>query len=200
MANLITRRNFLKCAGVAVLAVTASGIFTGCESGGGELSGYGVNQTVDVNGVKVTLLGYEQYGVAEIVGNYTEQSMVQICFKIDNQTDQVIDMGNSTENEAKKVWDAIKKNDYGSLRKSNFVTMTTSERLGNAAIAYKLGETGTTTYGTTSKIEPGKKGCIKVFTAVPSNWQQIGIQYTPEFAQDKTLSFVLNNTNKISKI
>ena len=196
MAALITRRNFLKCAGVAVLAVTASGIFTGCESGGGELSGYGIDQTVDVNGVKVTLLGYEQYGVAEIVGNYTKQSMIQICFKIDNQTeDQIIDMGNSTENEAKKVWDAIKKNDYGSLKKSDFVTMTTSERLGNAAIAFQLGETGTTNYGTMSKIKPGEKGCIKVFTAVPSNWEQIGIQYTPEFAKDKTLSFVLNRAD-----
>lgn len=200
MASVLTRRDFLKYAGVAALAVTASGIFTGCESGGGELSGYGVNQTVDINGVKVTLLGYEQYYTAEMAGNYSGKSMIQICFKIDNQTDGAIDMGNSTMNYSAKILKAIYENDYASLGKSDFVTMTASQRLGNAAIAYKLGETGTISAGGTSKIESGTKGCIKVFTAVPSNWEQIGIQYTPEFAKDKTIGFVLNRADKANKI
>lgn len=197
MANLITRRNFLKCAGVAVLAVTASGIFTGCESGGGELSGYGVNQTVDVNGVKVTLLGYEQYYVAEMAGNYSGQSMIKACFKIENQTENEIDMGNNSANYLTKVFQAIYKNDFASLSKSDFVTMTASQRLNNVAIAYKMGAAGTSSIGVIGKLKPNEMGCIRVFTAVPSNWEQIGIRYTPDFAKDKTLSFVLNNTNKI---
>lgn len=197
MANLITRRNFLKCAGVAVLAVTASGIFTGCESGGGELSGYGVNQTVDVNGVKVTLLGYEQYYVAEMAGNYSGQSMIKACFKIENQTENEIDMGNNSANYLEKVFQAIYKNDFASLSKSDFVTMTASQRLNNVAIAYKMGAAGTSSIGVIGKLKPNEMGCIRVFTAVPSNWEQIGIRYTPDFAKDKTLSFVLNNTNKI---
>ena len=197
MANLITRRNFLKCAGVAVLAVTASGIFTGCESGGGELSGYGVNQTVDVNGVKVTLLGYEQYYTAAMAGNYSGQSMIKACFKIENQTENEIDMGNSSENYLKKVFQAIYKNDFANLGKSDFVTMTTSQRLNNVAIAYRMNEAGTSSFGVIGELKPGESGCIRVFTAVPNNWEQIGIQYTPNFAKDKTLSFVLNNTNKI---
>lgn len=197
MANLITRRNFLKCAGVAVLAVTASGIFTGCESGGGELSGYGVNQTVDVNGVKVTLLGYEQYYAAEMAGNYSGQSMIKACFKIENQTENEIDMGNNSANYLAKVFQAIYKNDFASLGKSDFVTMTASQRLNNVAIAYKMGAAGTSSIGVIGKLKPNEMGCIRVFTVVPSNWEQIGIRYTPDFAKDKTLSFVLNNTNKI---
>lgn len=198
MANLITRRNFLKCAGVAVLAVTASGIFTGCESGGGELSGYGVNQTVDVNGVKVTLLGYEQYYTAEMAGNYSGQSMIKACFKIENGTESTtIDMGNNTKDYLAKVFQAIYKNDFASLGKSDFVTMTASQRLNNVAIAYKMSAAGTSSFGVIGELKPGESGCIRVFTAVPSNWEQIGIRYTPNFAQDKTLSFVLNNTNKI---
>lgn len=197
MANLITRRNFLKCAGVAVLAVTASGIFTGCESGGGELSGYGVDQTVDVNGVKVTLLGYEQYYAAEMAGNYSGQSMIKACFKIENQTENEIDMGNNSANYLDKVFKAIYKNDYASLGKSDFVTMTASQRLNNVAIAYKMSAAGTSSFGVIGELKPGESGCIRVFTAVPSNWEQIGIRYTPDFAKDKTLSFVLNNTNKI---
>lgn len=198
MASVLTRRDFLKYAGVAALAVTASGIFTGCESGGGgELSGYGVNQTVDVNGVKVTLLGYEQYYTAEMAGNYSGQSMIKACFKIENQTENEIDMGNNSANYLAKVSQAIYKNDFASLGKSDFVTMTASQRLNNVAIAYKMGAAGTSSIGVIGKLKPNEMGCIRVFTAVPSNWEQIGIRYTPDFAKDKTLSFVLNNTNKI---
>lgn len=200
MASVLTRRDFLKCAGVAVLAVTASGIFTGCGgSGGGSggLSGYGAGETVDINGVKVKLLGYEQYYTAEMAGNYAGQSMIQICFGIENQTDGAIDVGNSATNYLSKVLQAIYKNNFASLGKGDFVTATTSEKLDNAAIAYRTAATGTIDYGVISKLDPKETGCIKVFTVVPSKWEQIGIQYTPEFARDRTINFVLNSANKI---
>lgn len=58
MASM-SRRVFLKCAGAAALAVTASGIFAGCseEGGGSKDTVYGVNETVQINGVNVKLLG-----------------------------------------------------------------------------------------------------------------------------------------------
>ena len=60
MASM-SRRVFLKCAGAAALAVTASGIFTGCSEEGGGSGGtvYGANETVQINGVNVKLLGYQ---------------------------------------------------------------------------------------------------------------------------------------------
>ena len=99
MASYITRRNFLKCVGITALASTASGIFTGCsEGGGGEISGLGVNQTVTTTtGVKIKLLGYQQYSAAEMAGHYSGQTMIQACFAIDNQSGESIQMGNTSQ-------------------------------------------------------------------------------------------------------
>lgn len=50
MASM-SRRVFLKCAGAAALAVTASGIFTGCseEGGGSKDTVYGVGESTQIN-------------------------------------------------------------------------------------------------------------------------------------------------------
>lgn len=200
MASYITRRNFLKCAGITALAITASGIFTGCsEGGGGEISGLGVNQTVTTsNGVKIKLLGYQQYWVSEMTGNYSGQTMIQACFAIDNQSGESIQMGNTTQDYLKKVWDAIYKNKFDTLTKGDFVTATKNGQLNNVAIAYKTSQAGPITYGVIGTLEDKKTGCIKVFIALPDNWDQVGIRYTPSFAPDKTFSFVLNSSNRIS--
>lgn len=200
MASYITRRNFLKCAGITALAITASGIFTGCsEGGGGEISGLGVNQTVTTsNGVKIKLLGYQQYLLAEMTGNYSGQTMIQACFAIDNQSGGTIQMGNTTKDYIDKVLDAIYKNKFDTLTKGDFVTATKNGQLGNAAIAYRTSEAGSISLGIIGTLKDKEKGCIKVFIALPENWDQVGIRYTPSFAPDKTFSFVLNSSDRIS--
>lgn len=200
MASYITRRNFLKCVGITALAITASGIFTGCsEGGGGEISGLGVNQTVTTtNGVKIKLLGYQQYSAAEMAGHYSGQTMIQACFAIDNQSGESIQMGNTSQDYLKKVLYAVYNNRFDTLTKGDFVTATKNGQLGNAAIAYKTAEAGSISFGIIGTLEDKKTGCIKVFIALPDNWDQVGIRYTPSFAPDKTFSFVLNRSNKIS--
>lgn len=200
MASYITRRNFLKCAGITALAITASGIFTGCsEGGGGEISGLGVNQTVTTsNGVKIKLLGYQQYWVSEMTGNYSGQTMIQACFAIDNQSGESIQMGNTSQDYIKEVLKAVYNNKFDNLTKGDFVTATKNGQLGNAAIAYRTSEAGSITFGVIGTLKDKEKGCIKVFIALPDNWDQVGIRYTPSFAKDKTFSFVLNSSNRIS--
>lgn len=200
MASYITRRNFLKCAGITALAITASGIFTGCsEGGGGEISGLGVNQTVTTtNGVKIKLLGYQQYWVSEMTGNYSGQTMIQACFAIDNQSGGSIQMGNTSQDYIKEVLFAVYNNKFDNLTKGDFVTATKNGQLGNAAIAYKTSQAGSISFGIIGTLEDKKTGCIKVFIALPDNWDQVGIRYTPSFAKDKTFSFVLNRSDRIS--
>lgn len=200
MASYITRRNFLKCVGITALAITASGIFTGCsEGGGGEISGLGVNQTVTTsNGVKIKLLGYQQYWVSEMTGNYSGQTMIQACFAIDNQSGESIQMGNTSQDYIKEVLKAVYNNKFDNLTKGDFVTATKNGQLGNAAIAYKTSEAGSISFGIIGTLEDKKTGCIKVFIALPDNWDQVGIRYTPSFAKDKTFSFVLNRSDRIS--
>ncbi len=203
MASM-SRRVFLKCAGAAALAVTASGIFAGCseEGGGSKDTVYGVNETVQINGVNVKLLGYQQGFASEIAGNYADETLIAICFGLDNQSDKAIQMGNTTQDELKKVWDAIKKNDFDGLRKSDFVVVAKDKKLGHAAIGYSrmtpnAGIGDILGAGFLGTLEPQKSGCIKIFTLVPSNWEQIGIQYTPYFAPNETRSFVLNRANQL---
>lgn len=204
MASIMSRRVFLKCAGAAALAVTASGIFTGCSESGGDSSGtvYGVNETVQINGVNVKLLGYQQGFASEIAGNYADKTLIAVCFGLDNQSEKAIQMGNTTQDELSKVWDAIKNNEFETLGKSDFVMVAKDKKLGHAAIGYSgmtsAGIGNALGAGFLGTLEPQKSGCIKIFTLVPSDWEQIGIQYTPYFASNETYNFVLNRANKLS--
>lgn len=202
MASM-SRRVFLKCAGAAALAVTASGIFAGCSEEGGGSGGtvYGANETVQINGVNVKLLGYQQGSASKIAGKYADETLIAVCFGLDNQSENAIQMGNTTQDELSKVWDAITNNEFEKLGKSDFVMVAKDKKLGHAAIGYSgmtsAGIGDILGAGFRGTLEPKESGCIKIFTLVPSDWEQIGIQYTPYFAKNETYNFVLNRTNKV---
>lgn len=202
MASM-SRRVFLKCAGAAALAVTASGIFAGCseEGGGSKNTVYGANETVQINGVNVKLLGYQQGFASEIAGNYADETLIAICFGLDNQSDKAIQMGNTAQDKLSDVRKAIKNNNFDALKKSDFVVVAKDKKLGHAAIGYSrmtdAGISDALGAGIIGTLEPKKSGCIKIYAIVPSDWEQIGIQYTPYFAKNETYNFVLNRTNKL---
>lgn len=202
MASM-SRRVFLKCAGAAALAVTASGIFAGCSEEGGGSGGtvYGVNETVQINGVNVKLLGYQQGSASKIAGNYADKTLIAVCFGLENQSDKAIQMGNTAQNKLDDVWKAIKNNKFDTLGESEFVVVAKDKKLGHAAIGYSgmtdAGIGDILGAGFRGTLEPKESGCIKIFTLVPSDWEQIGIQYTPYFAKNETYNFVLNRTNKL---
>lgn len=204
MASM-SRRVFLKCAGAAALAVTASGIFAGCseEGGGSKDTVYGVNETVQINGVNVKLLGYQQGSASKIAGNYADKTLIAVCFGLENQSDKAIQMGNTAQNKLDDVWEAIKNNKFDTLGESEFVVVAKDKKLGHAAIGYSgmtdAGIGDILGAGFRGTLEPKESGCIKIFTLVPSDWEQIGIQYTPYFAKNETYNFVLNRANKLNK-
>lgn len=203
MASM-SRRVFLKCAGAAALAVTASGIFAGCseEGGGSKNTVYGVNETVQLNGVNVKLLGYQQGFASELAGNYADKTLIAICFGLDNQSEKAIQMGNTAQDKLDDVWKAINNNKFDTLDESEFVVVAKDKKLGHAAIGYSgmtpnAGIGNILGAGFLGTLEPQKSGCIKIYAIVPSDWEQIGIQYTPYFAKNETYNFVLNRTNKL---
>lgn len=65
-------------------------------------------------------------------------------------------------------------------------------------ISYKETQPGLKSYGVRDNLKPKETGCIKIYAVVPSNWEQIGIQYTPYFAPNETRNFVLNRANKLN--
>lgn len=203
MASM-SRRVFLKCVGAAALAVTASGIFAGCseEGGGSKNTVYGANETVQINGVNVKLLGYQQGFGSEIAGNYADKTLIAICFGLDNQSEKAIQMGNTAQDKLSDVLKAIKNNKFDTLGESEFVVVAKDKKLGHAAIGYSrmtpnAGIGDILGAGFLGTLEPQKSGCIKIYAIVPSDWEQIGIQYTPYFAPNETRSFVLNRSNQL---
>ncbi|WP_181567102.1 hypothetical protein [Faecalibacterium hattorii] len=200
----MSRRVFLKCVGAAALAVTASGIFAGCseEGGGSKNTVYGANETVQINGVNVKLLGYQQGFGSEIAGNYADKTLIAICFGLDNQSEKAIQMGNTAQDKLSDVWKAIKNNKFDTLGESEFVVVAKDKKLGHAAIGFSrmtpnAGIGDILGAGFLGTLEPQKSGCIKIYAIVPSDWEQIGIQYTPYFAPNETRSFVLNRSNQL---
>ena len=188
----------------AALAVTASGIFAGCseEGGGSKNTVYGANETVQINGVNVKLLGYQQGFGSEIAGNYADKTLIAICFGLDNQSEKAIQMGNTAQDKLSDVWKAIKNNKFDTLGESEFVVVAKDKKLGHAAIGYSrmtpnAGIGDILGAGFLGTLEPQKSGCIKIYAIVPSDWEQIGIQYTPYFAPNETRSFVLNRSNQL---
>lgn len=198
MASM-SRRVFLKCAGAAALAVTASGIFTGCSEEGGGSGGtvYGVNETVQINGVNVKLLGYRMDPISGMVENYAGKTFITVYIGLDNQSEQTVKMGNTTETKLAEVLKAIYKNQYETLGKSDFKMTSDSGKIGHAEIGYLTDETGLKSYGVRDNLQPKQTGCIKIFAIVPSDWEQISIQYTPYFAPNETRNFVLNRANQL---
>lgn len=199
MATNLSRRVFLKCAGAAALAVTASGIFAGCapSGGGSKDTVYGVGESTQINGVNVKLLGYRQDKISGMVGNYAGKTFITVCIGLENQSEQTVKMGNTTETELAEVLKAIYNNQYETLGKSDFKMTSDSGKIGHAEIGYLTDETGLKSYGVRDNLNPKETGCIKIYAVVPSNWEQIGIQYTPYFAQHETRSFVLNRADKL---
>lgn len=199
MATNMSRRVFLKCAGAAALAVTASGIFTGCapSGGGSKDTVYGVGESTQINGVNVKLLGYRQDKISGMVGNYAGKTFITVCIGLENQSEQTVKMGNTTETELAEVLKAIYNNQYETLGKSDFKMTSDSGKIGHAEIGYLTDETGLKSYGVRDNLNPKETGCIKIYAVVPSNWEQIGIQYTPYFAPNETRNFVLNRADKL---
>lgn len=148
------------------------------------------------------LLGYQQGFASELAGNYADETLIAICFGLDNQSEKAIQMGNTAQDKLDDVWKAIKNNDFGSLGEREFVVVAKDKKLGHAAIGYSrmtpnAGIGDILGAGFLGTLEPQKSGCIKIYAIVPSDWEQIGIQYTPYFASNETRSFVLNRVNKL---
>ena len=144
MATNMSRRVFLKCAGAAALAVTASGIFAGCSASGGGSKDtvYGVGESTQINGVNVKLLGYRQDPISGMIENYAGKTFITVCIGLENQSEQTVKMGNTTETELAEVLKAIYNNQYETLGKSDFKMTSDSGKIGHAEIGYLTDETG----------------------------------------------------------
>lgn len=222
MAYNFSRRDFMKCAGVTVLAVAAGGLLTGCGGAGVDDGSYlpakkDTNITADnANGKVVTqvvgwqdgwtpssasILGDLEKLASQITGGNASVTWMSVIFKVTNNTDQPIQLGNTAENALSSVILALTTGHYeklDQLGRQNFDITTDKGAVHHADIGYQMGNDGLpNAYGNT--LEKGATGFIKMYCIVPSKWSKMYLTYKPDYAANKSVKFVLTTSDKIAK-
>ena len=208
MAMDFSRRDFMKCAGVTVLAVASGSLLTGC--GGSDAGVYGVDKTATVaaaggrGSAKVTLKGYTDGWLSgwdafasNITGTYANRKWITVSLKIENHTNDDIPLGNTTEDALKTLRDSLLKGDFEKLENihnANFAMKCDGGKVLFAAVGYKIKDNGDID-GYSAKLSNDESGFVKLYCIVPNNWGKMDILYTPPFNPDKQYTFRLSQDN-----
>ena len=211
MAMDFSRRDFMKCAGVTVLAVASGSLLTGC---GGSDAGvhYGVDKPVDIAAgagksgkATVTLKGYKDGWftnldalASKLTGTYANTKWITVSLKIENNTDGDILLGNTTEDKLKAVIASIMTGNFQPLTKlhnENFAITCTGGAVYFGAVGYSVTEDGNIdAYSET--LAKGDSGFVKLYCVVPNNWGKMDILYTPPFNPGKKYTFTLTQADE----
>lgn len=215
MAYNFSRRDFMKCAGVTVLAVAAGGLLTGC-GGGGNNDGTTIPSKTDAkfttaeNGtVTVQLKGYQDgWGtqtdglISKIIAGNTSVTWVSATVAITNNSEQAINMGNTIEDLVKTLTGMVFTGDYTKidrLKNEDFDVYTDrGSKVYHGDVGYQADGTGMSNFSK-DKLDPGKTGYVKLFCITPSNWKTMSIKYAPSFAKGQSTTFLLTRDTDIIK-
>lgn len=180
MSIKLTRRDFMKCAGITVLAVGAAGILTGCEDSGGNGSA-GVNSPLTINKLTMKVTGYEEEEVtASIAGISATDTNHMFLFPevtIKNASDMPAYISSAT-NFTLKVDGAE-------------VAYPTSLTASAAAIYYKH---PLLDQDTGYRLPAGKERSGALAYIVPKDWKKAELRFTPDISKtSEYITFVINH-------
>lgn len=219
MAYNFSRRDFMKCAGVTVLAVAAGGLLVGC-GGNSNTDGYLPSKTdtnISADGatgkVVTQVVGWQdgwtpkdggilsslEKFASQIVGGNTGYTWISVVFKVKNNTNKEITLGSTGEAALGSVLLALTTGKYGALDKlgrQNFDITSDVGHVYHADIGYQMGADGLPdAYNNT--LAPDKTGFIKMYCIVPSKWSKLSLVYKPDYAKNQNVKFVLTTKDKM---
>ena len=192
MSNKISRRAFLKCAGVSAAAVGSASLLSGCKTNGSNttVNDVKVGDTVkNWNGLGVQLSsvfhltqdpaqpGYEYLGVRVTVLNRSKTETYTIGAQgVDaiNAAYPVPPLENVDANFQAMAGQGVAVSANISLYNSNSQSFSDSETL-----------------------PPQGSGYIVLMLQVPTGWKELQVTYMPTFAPDKTLTFTMKAADVI---
>ena len=192
MSNKISRRAFLKCAGVSAAAVGSASLLSGCKTNGRNttVNDVKVGDTVkNWNGLGVQLSsvfhltqdpaqpGYEYLGVRVTVLNRS---------KTDSYT--IGAQGVDAINAAYPV-PPLENVD------ANFQAMAAQGAAISATVS--LYNSNSQSFSDSESLPPQGSGYIVLMLMVPKNWKELQVTYMPTFAPDKTLTFTMKAADVI---
>ena len=201
MSNKISRRAFLKCAGVSAAAVGSASLLSGCKTNGSNttVNDVKVGDTVkNWNGLGVQLSsvfhltqdpaqpGYEYLGVRVTVLNRSKTETYTIGAQgVDaiNAAYPVPPLENVDAN-------------FQAMAAATTDFVATCDGQG-AAVADGAADVQLTVFSDSETLPPQGSGYIVLMLQVPTGWKELQVTYMPTFAPDKTLTFTMKAADVI---
>ena len=203
MSNKISRRAFLKCAGVSAAAVGSASLLSGCKTNGRNttVNDVKVGDTVkNWNGLGVQLSsvfrltqdpaqpGYEYLGVRVTVLNRSK-----------TETYTIGAQGVDAINAAYPVppLENVDANFQAMAAATPDFTASCDGQSVLCSANISLYNPNSQSFSDAESLPPQGSGYVVLMLMVPTGWQQIQVTYLPTFVQDKTLTFILNAADVI---
>lgn len=197
MSNKISRRAFLKCAGVSAAAVGSASLLSGCKTNGSNttVNDVKVGDTVkNWNGLGVQLTsvfhltqdpaqeGYEYLGVRVTAANRTK-----------NQTFVIGAQGIDAINAAYPVppLSNVDANFQAMAAATPDFTASCDGQGAAISATVSLYNSNSQSFSDSESLPPQGTGYIVLMLMVPKDWKELQVTYTPSFVSDKSLTFVM---------
>lgn len=181
MSMNFSRRDFLKCTGITVLAVGMGSLLTGCGGGGSGSGTAGINTPLTIDGITVKVTGFEQRDIkAGASGFEVEYKDAKFLFPevtVRNESGKIFRFGGAS-NFALKV---------------DGKAVTSSVPYATAAAA--LGYDYTLLDEKSGYSLPDQNECSGALAyAVPTGWKQAELRFIPDLRDtNKFVTFILTN-------
>ncbi len=203
MSNKISRRTFLKCTGLSVVAVGTAAMLGGCVSKAGSSLTVKVGDKVtNWNNLAVQLSnvfklsatpdveGYDYIAVLVTAANLsTDQT-----FAIGAQDIAEIDAAYPLDNEETKAMNVVSYI-HALAESTKDFSAVCDEQAVECGAYVSLYDSTTQTFSDSPNMPPRTSAYIELVCMVPTDWQELTVTYTPTFVEDRTLTFTLKSSD-----
>lgn len=187
MSIQLSRRDFMKCSAVAVLAAASGTLLTGCSGGAG--GSIPADQPISKNGLTVKMerwndskhpvLGKPDYDNFITIGDY---QLLDLTFELENNTDKLIPIVNAPHVTVGKLLIAVgtcistQKPDalFKYLQEGGTFTVTADNKPVSCVFYF---EEDIDTLLTPTQLAPKGDVDVHLLCLVPANWSKLNISY-----------------------
>lgn len=204
MSNKISRRTFLKAAGVSAAAVGAAAMLGGCsvtKAGasvevkvGDKISNWN-NLAVQLSSVfnlpaTPDVEGYEYVAILVTAANLSTDK----TYAIGAQNIEEIDAAYPLTDEATKDANIVGYFHALSAATTDFSAVCDGQEVESGAYV-NLYDSTTKTFSDSPNMPPRTSAYIELVCTVPTGWQELAVTYTPTFVEDRTLTFIMKSSD-----
>ena len=203
MSNKISRRAFLKCAGVSAAAVGSASLLSGCKTNGSNTTVNDVkvgDKISNWNGLGVMLTSLFRIDTAPAQEGY---EYIAVLVTVVNRTkNQTFNIGAQNLAEISAAYPVPPQENvdanFQAMAAATTDFVATCDGQGAAVSAnISLYNSNSQSFSDSESLPPQGSGYIVLMLMVPKNWKELQVTYMPTFAPDKTLTFTMKAADVI---